>query len=355
MVLIKMILSNLPRIRLANLPTPLQELTNLTKRLEGPRIFIKRDDLTGLALGGNKTRKLEYLMGAAVKEGADYIVTGAGFQSNWCTQAAAAAHKVGMKVVLLKIGPEDGFDTEEYDGNHLLHYLIGAEIKVAKMENMQSMMDDTMEDLRSKGHKPVLLRAAGSTPMGVAGYMNAMLEIASQSVELGIKPDYLIHATGSGGTQAGLIIGSKAFSMETKIIGVTVGGRKKDEQSESVIQIINESKVNLGLDLEVTEEDVIVYDEYSGEGYGIINAEKAKAVKIAAEEEGLLIDPVYTACSMSCLIDLCKKGFFKPEDNVIFLHTGGSAALFPYKRPLKSYIEGKKPDWTIPSWSPAAG
>jgi 1-aminocyclopropane-1-carboxylate deaminase/D-cysteine desulfhydrase-like pyridoxal-dependent ACC family enzyme len=182
-----------------------------------------------------------------------------------------------------------------------------------------------------------------------------MLEIASQSVELGIKPDYLIHASGSGGTQAGLVIGSKAFSMNTKIIGVTTGGRNKDEQSESVTQIINESKLNLGLDLEITEEDVIVYDEYSGDGYGIINAVKAKAVKIAAEEEGLLIDPVYTACSMSCLIDLCKKGFFNPEDNVIFLHTGGSAALFPYKRPLKSLIEGKKPDWTIPSWSPAAG
>lgn len=352
-------LSELPRIRLANLPTPLQELKNLSRKLGGPRIFVKRDDLTGLAFGGNKTRKLEYLMAEALNQGADYIVTGAGFHSNWCTQAAAAAKKLGMNVFLVKSGPEDGYDPDEYDGNQLIHYLVGSEIKVSRPENfekLQKVMEDIMEELRSKGHKPYLLRAAGSTPPGVAGYLNAMLEIASQTVELGIKANYLIHASGSGGTQAGLIIGSKALSMDTKIIGVSTGGQKKEEQIMNITKIINESKNYLGLDnLELNENDVVVYDQYAGEGYGFITEEKAKAIKIVAETEGLLLDPVYTACSMSCLIDLCKKGFFTSDDNVIFLHTGGSAALFPYKNPLRSLIEGNKPDWLIPPWSPASG
>jgi len=348
-------LSTLPRVRLANLPTPLQELPNLSRTLKGPRIFVKRDDMTGLAFGGNKTRKLEYLMRDAIRYKADYLVTGAGFHSNWCTQAAAAARRLGMKIVLIKIGPKEGYDAEDYDGNHLLHFLQGAEIKVVKPENAQRVEQETVEQLKAAGHRPYLLTATGSTPRGVAGYINAMLELLQQSVELGMNIDYLVHATGSGGTQSGLIIGAKAFNTHIKIIGSTTGGRSKDQQIEHVSNLIDESLQFLQLDLRVTKEDIIVYDQYAGGGYGFITEGKAEAIKIVAEAEGLFLDPVYTASAMACLIDLCREGFFRPEDVVVFLHTGGSVALFPYKTPIKAYALGKALSWTVPPWSPLAG
>jgi len=241
-------LSSLPRVKLANLPTPLQELPNLSKALNGPRIFVKRDDMTGLAFGGNKTRKLEYLMSEVLEYKSDYIVTGAGFHSNWCTQTAAAARRLGMKVVLIKSGPQEGYDPEEYDGNHLLHFLQGAEIKVVRPEDGERAEQETMEELKAKGHKPYLLTATGSTPPGAAGYMNAMLELLGQAVASGIDIDYLVHATGSGGTQAGLIIGAKAFNTNVKVIGATTGSRSRDEQFEKVSDIIDGSLKLLDLD-----------------------------------------------------------------------------------------------------------
>lgn len=347
-------LSTLPRIRLANLPTPLQELPNLSKRLRGPRIFVKRDDLTGLAFGGNKTRKLEYLMADALKQGADYIVAGAGFHSNWCTQAAAAARRVGMNIVLIKSGPEDGYDPREYDGNHLLHFLMGAEIKVVRPEDARRVTEETVEELKAAGHRPYLLRAAGSTPPGVAGYVNCVLELLSQAVETGVDIDYIVHTTGSGGTQAGLVIGAKAFNTGIKVVASTSGSRPREVQTEKVSRLIDEALEFLELDLEITEDDVVVYDQYAGDGYGFMNEGKAGAIKMAAEAEGLLLDPVYTASSMACLIDLCERGFFKPGDVVVFIHTGGSAALFPYRGPLKAYALGEPPPWRIPPWSPSA-
>lgn len=347
-------LSVLPRVRLATLPTPLQELPNLSKALKGPRIFVKRDDMTGLAFGGNKTRKLEYLMPDALRYKADYIVTGAGFHSNWCTQTAAAARRLGMKIVLIKTGPKEGYDPKDYDGNHLLQFLQGAEIKVVKPENAQEVEQETMEQLRATRHRPYLLTATGSTPPGVAGYINTMLELLQQSVELGINIDYLVHATGSGGTQSGLIIGAKAFNTNVKIIGSTTGSLSKDQQIENISNIIDESLEFLQLDLEITEEEVIIYDQYAGDGYGFMTAGKGEAIKIVAETEGLFLDPVYTSSAMACLIDLCREGFFSPEDVVVFLHTGGSVALFPYKRPIKAYASGEIPSWTVPPWSPLA-
>ena len=344
----------LPRVRLANLPTPLQELPNLTRILKGPRIFVKRDDLTGLAFGGNKTRKLEYLMVDAVKQKANYIVTGAGFHSNWCTQTVAAARRLGMKIVLIKDGPKDGYDPEDYDGNHLLHFLMGAEIKIVRPENAQTMFEETMEELKAMGNLPYALTLTGSTPRGVAGYVNAMLELLSQAVEMGIKIDYLVHATGSGGTQAGLIIGAKALNTNIKVIGSTTGSSSRDQQIRKVSDLTEDSLQFLQLGLKIGEDDVNVYDEYAGAGYGFMTREKAEAVKIAAETEGLLLDPVYTASSMACLIGLSRQGFFKPDDVVVYLHTGGSTALFPYRGTLKAYASGKPFPWTIPPWSPSS-
>jgi 1-aminocyclopropane-1-carboxylate deaminase/D-cysteine desulfhydrase-like pyridoxal-dependent ACC family enzyme len=310
--------------------------------------------MTGLAFGGNKTRKLEYLMPDALRYKADYIVTGAGFHSNWCTQTAAAARRLGMKIVLIKTGPTEGYDPKDYDGNHLLHFLQDAEIKVVKPENVQEVEQETMEQLKATGNRPYLLTATGSTPPGVAGYINAVLELLQQSVELGINIDYLVHATGSGGTQSGLIIGAKAFNTNVKIIGSTTGSCSKDQQIENVSNIIDESMEFLQLDLEITEGDIIVYDQYAGDDYGFMTQGKAEAIKIVAETEGLFLDPVYTSSAMACLIDLCREGFFRPEGVVVFLHTGGSVALFPYKTPIKAYASGEALPWTIPPWSPLA-
>lgn len=345
-------LSVLPRVKFASLPTPLQELLNLSRALKGPRIYVKRDDMTGLAFGGNKTRKLKYLMGDVLRHKANYIVTGAGFQSNWCSQAAAAARRLGMKVVLIKTGPRDGYDAEDYDGNHLLHHLMGAEIKVARPESVQKVQDETMEELKAEGYRPYLLTAGGSTPLGVPGYVNCMLELVTQAVELGIDINYIIHATGGGGTQAGLVIGAKAFNTNIKVIGSTTGSRSKGETSKKVSNLIDESLNLLELDLTINEDDILVCDKYAGASYGIMTEGKAEAIKVVAETEGLYLDPVYTGSAMACLIDLCRQGFFKPDDTVVFLHTGGAAALFPYKIPLKDYILGEAFSWTVPPWSP---
>ncbi len=346
--------NTLPRVRLANLPTPLQEMPNLSKTLKGPRIFVKRDDMTGLAFGGNKTRKLEYLMADALRHEADYILTGAGFQSNWCTQTAAAACRLGMKIALIKSGPKDGYDSKDYDANHLLHYLPGADIQVARPENLQKVTEAKMEELKAKGHKPYLMTLAGSTPLGVAGYINAVLELLQQSAEQGIHIDYLITTSGSGGTQAGLVIGAKAFSTGMKIIASTNGSYSKKEQIDTVSQRIDDALEFLELDVKIAPEDIVVYDQYAGGGYGFIDEVKAEAITIAAQTEGLFIDPVYSCASMACLIDLCRQGFFKPDDVVVFLHTGGQAELFAYKTPLKDYMEGKPLSWTVPEWSPLA-
>jgi L-cysteate sulfo-lyase len=344
-------LNTLPRIRLANLPTPLQELPNLTKALKGPRIFVKRDDLTGLAFGGNKTRKLEYLMGEAVQQKADCIVTHAGFHSNWLTQAAAAARKLGMKIYMVKTGPHDGYDPDEYEGNHLLHFLTGADIKAVRPEKVAAAVEETAAELRAAGHRPFILREMGSTPPGVAGYVNFFMELSAQTADLGLNVDYLIHTTGAGGTQAGLIIGAKAFSTGIKIIGATSGSRTIAEQTPKVFNLIRESLKFLDMDAKVGMEDIVVYDNYA-DGYGYATEKKAEAVRMLAESEGLFLDPVYTASSMACLIDLCRKGFVKKDDVVVFLHTGGSAALFAYKEPLRAFGQGKKIPWTIPPWSP---
>ncbi|OGD57451.1 hypothetical protein A3K78_00840 [Candidatus Bathyarchaeota archaeon RBG_13_52_12] len=347
-------LGSLPRVRLANLPTPTQDMPNLSKKLGGPHIWIKRDDLTGVAFGGNKARKLEYLMGDAIAKKADMIITGAGFHSNWCTQTAAAARRLGLDIVLVKKGPRDNWEPAEWDGNHLLHELMGAEIKVVRPEKFNGAIEAEMDTRRKAGRIPYFIPIGGSVPLGAAGYVNAMLETFNQSSELGVDFDYLIHGTGSGGTQAGLVMGARALNTGTKIIGAAVDWKTKEEQQADVNRIIRDSHDVLGLEVEIPFSDIVVYNEYVGGGYGFISKEKAEAVKVLAETEGILIDPVYTATAMACLIDLCRKKKFKKSDNVLFLHSGGAVALFPYREPLKAYTKGKQFPWTIPDWSPQA-
>lgn len=341
-------IGKLPRARLANLPTPLEEMPTLTKRLGGPRLLIKRDDETGLGFGGNKTRKLEFIMAEAKYKGADVIVTGAGFQSNWCTQAAAAARKLGMEIVLIKRGPKDEYEPEEYDGNHLLHFILGADIRIRTPEHILKF-EDIAEELRKKGHTPYVIPHTGSTPQGAVGYANAMLELLSQANQRGVRIDYIVHATGSGGTQAGLVLGAKALNTGIEVLGILVNGAKNG-MAKRVSDLAGESARLLGMDLSVKPEEVTVFDQYVGKGYEVINEEVVEAIKLVAETEGIFLDPVYTGKAMAGLIDLVRKGHFTEKDAVVFLHTGGTPALFPYREPIKSIMETRRPPWTKPPW-----
>jgi L-cysteate sulfo-lyase len=352
--LIDMKLESLPRVRLANLPTPIQELHNLTKKLGGPRIWVKRDDLTGLAFGGNKARKLEYLMGEVLAKKCDYVVTNAGFHSNWCTQTASACRKLGLGIVLVKNGPTDRWEPSEWDGNHLLHKLMGAEIYVARPENVKAVVDDQMERLKKDGHRPYYMPLGGSVILGAAGYVNAMLEIMNQSQQIGVHFDYIIHCTGSGGTQAGLVIGAKALNSGCKIISVADDSSPIEEHIAKVKPIIKEARSVLDLEIDITNEDLTIYNDFGGGGYGFISKEKIDAIKTFAEMEGIFIDPVYTAPAAATMIDMIKQKKFKKSENVLFLHSGGSAALFAYKTPIKAHLQGKKLPWTVPDWSSQA-
>jgi D-cysteine desulfhydrase family pyridoxal phosphate-dependent enzyme len=343
-------IEKLPRLILANLPTPLQEMSNLSERLEGPKIFIKRDDQTGLAFGGNKTRKLEFLMADAKEKEADVVVAGIlGFQSNFLTQTAAAAKKVGMDVVLVKIGPKDKCDSKEYDGNHLLQFLLEAEIR-ASCSWDNSILQTISEELEEKNRKPYIIPYAGSTPLGTIGYVNAMIELSKQIIEKSLKIDYIIHATGSGGTQAGLVVGAKALDSNIKVLGVSVSKESKTI-SEGVLKLANDSAQLLNLDLTIWNKDVSVLRGYAKDGYGVIDEGKVEAIKLTAQTEGIFLDPVYTGSAMAGLIDLIQRGFFDKNDQIVFIHTGGTPALFPYKEPIRSFIMSREFSWRIPPWS----
>lgn len=342
----------LPKIDLVCAPTPLYELKNLSAELNGPRIFIKRDDLTGLAFGGNKVRKLEYLMADVVNSGSDYIVTGAFVQSNWCTAVAAAARKLGIGVVLVKEGP-DGYNPESCQGNHLLHLLLGAEMSVSSSKHVSEDREKAIKNLQGKGYRPYFLPVGGSNALGAFGYIDGTREIINQARDLGVHVDYLVHASGSGGTQAGTILGSKLFGDDLKVICASTGSRSSFETKKLVNGITQAAIDKFSLYVEVQDEDIEVYDKYVT-GYGYVTEEKIEAINLVSRTEGIFLDPVYSAAGMACLIDLARKGAFEKDSVVVFLHTGGQAALFSYSGPLTSAMLGAPLPWTIPPWHPAA-
>jgi D-cysteine desulfhydrase family pyridoxal phosphate-dependent enzyme len=343
-------LPQLPKSGIANLPTPLQELRNLSEFLGGPRILVKRDDLTGLGMGGNKVRKLDYLMPVVLESKSDCIVTGAYFQSNWCTAVCAAARKFGLDTVLVKRAPER-YEPEVYEGNHLLHVLLGARILTARANEDEKMKEQVVKQLVREGRKPFHIGVGGNSPEGLAGYINAMEELARQTRDMGINVDYVVHATGSGGTQAGSIIGTKLFGDEIKVICSTSGSRNREQLTGLVMGFIGEALRFFKLDTQISADDIRIYDNYAGT-YGSVNQGKMEAVKLLAEAEGLIIDPVYTASAMACLIDLCRKKFFRKGQTVVFVHTGGVAALFAYHAPIKAFGLGQPLPWTVPPWHP---
>ncbi|MBE0520592.1 D-cysteine desulfhydrase family protein, partial [Candidatus Bathyarchaeota archaeon] len=325
------VIEGLPRIKLANLPTPLEEMPRLSKLLGGPKIWIKRDDLTGLAFGGNKVRKLEFEMADAVKQGADVIVAGGVIQSNHALATTVAARRLGMKVVLLLRGEEP----QEYTGNLLLDHIFGAEIRFIQAEWHESaeITRNVVEELKGKGYTPYAVPF--SSPLGSVGYVNAVLELQEQAKRMNLKVDCLVHAAGSGGTQAGLIVGNKALETGIDVIGIATES-DDDWLLNTTTQIADECARLLHLDLTVTRDDVKILYDYVGEGYRILGEKLKETIKLVARTEGVLLDPVYTVKAVAGLIDMVKQGRFEKHENIVFLHTGGTPAIFAYKDELKS-------------------
>jgi len=325
-------LGHIPRVRLANLPTPLHEMPRLTKALKGPRLWIKRDDQTGLAIGGNKVRKAEFVIADALRKGADVIVTSGSTQSNHARTMSAAAARFGLKVVLVLRGREPS----EYDGNLLLDYLMGAELRFHDVDRAEipKIMEEVAEELRDKGRRPYIVPVGASYPVGALGYVNASLELLSQMNERGVKADYIVHAAGSGGTQAGLVLGNKALNTGVKVLSISIGP-PRDRLTRAAVEVANGAAKLLGLNLSVRPEDMRVIDEYVGGGYREVGREVVEAIKLVARMEGIILDPVYTGKAMAGLIDLIRKGYFNRDENVVFIHTGGIPGIFPYRNILR--------------------
>jgi len=310
------------------LPTPLIEASHLSAVLGGPRIFIKRDDLTGLGLGGNKIRKLEFLMADAKAKGADTIITTGGSQSNHALQTAAVARQLGMDVLLILgrgIHPE-------MQGNQLLNKLLDAKVRIIEntlMDKIDEVLNSAAEELRQRGHKPYIIPMGGTTPLGDVGYVNAALEIYQQLKDQGVDIQRIFVTDGTGGTHAGLVVGIKYLEMPCQLIGISVS-RNKDRLKSVVAGHAHEVVKLLGMEPSFSPDDITVYDDYIGEGYGIITDGCVEAIKLVAQTEGIFLDPVYTGKTMAGLIDFVRKGRLSSEDTVIFMHTGGQAALFVY-------------------------
>jgi len=319
-------LAALPRVPLAHLPTPLEELPRLSEALGGPRIFIKRDDLTGLALGGNKTRLLEFYLGDALAQKADVLVTGASVQSNLCRQTAAAAARYGLACVLLLRGAAGA----EVQGNLLLDHLFGAEIRPVEMEDLTGIWDvitRTAAELTATGRRAYAITTF--EPLAGAAYVDATIELDAQCSALGIAPTWIV-ASASGGTQAGLVLGAKVLETPWRVLGVTSIVWQDQPMSEKIADLATEAARLLGLDVTVAPADVLNSDRFVGPGYGIPTPEGLAAMRLMARTEGILLDPVYTSKAMAGLIDHIQRGLITASDTVVFLHTGGIPALFAY-------------------------
>jgi L-cysteate sulfo-lyase len=324
-------LARFPRVHLAHLPTPLEPMERLSAHLGGPRLWIKRDDCTGLSTGGNKTRKLEFLMGEAIALHADTIITQGATQSNHARQTAAAAAKLGMTCHVL-LEDRTGNHSADYtlNGNVLLDQLHGATIsKRPGGADMAAEMEILAAALRDKGKRPYVIPGGGSNPVGALGYVYCALELVHQANERDLKIDHVVLATGSAGTQAGFVTGLAALNAGIPVLGISVRA-PKDKQEANVFALAEKTADHIGAPGVVRRERVVANSDYVGAGYGMPTEGMRDAVKLAARLEGLLLDPVYTGKGFDGLVNHVRKGFFAKDSNVVFLHTGGSAGLFGY-------------------------
>ena len=332
-----MLLSRFPRVSLAHLPTPLEHLPRLSTELGGPQIYVKRDDCTGLATGGNKTRKLEFSMAAAVEHGADTIVTVGAVQSNHVRQTAAAACKLGMRCeVLLEHRIDDASDDYLHSGNVFLDTMFGANLReYPGGTDFDAALQDVAAEVAVTGGKPFIVPGGASDRVGALGYVNCALELIDQAVKRQLVIDHIVTATGSAGTQGGLIVGLKATHSGIPLLGIGVGA-PREPQEQKVFDLAVETADYIGAPGVVARDDVIANCDFIGEGYGQPTDSMNEAVLLMARLEGILVDPVYSGKALAGLIDLVRKGHFDAAENIVFLHTGGSAALFAYRDLLKT-------------------
>lgn len=330
-------IAKLPRVRLGFYPTPLTDAQHLSSTIGGPHIFIKREDLSGLAMGGNKARKLEFILGEAQKQGATRLISTASAQSNFCLQTAAAGRKLGMKssFALLK-GVHN-----EVQGNLLLQNVLDSDIEILEVGDMSLLrgsfiadkLNEIAEDKRAKGEKPYILLhnlPELAALLGIAGWVTVAEELNEQFEQMGLKVDYVVLANGGGGTQAGLELGARYLNAKWKVVGIPVLNKNETALNMTAEQV-NAGAEFLGMDVRVAPDDIELHDEYLGAGYGIPTADGLGAIRQVAQTEAIFLDPVYTSKAMAGLIGLARQGRFKPTDTVVFVHTGGIPALFAYQ------------------------
>jgi D-cysteine desulfhydrase family pyridoxal phosphate-dependent enzyme len=325
-----------PRYRLATLPTPLQFARRLTAELGGPRIYIKRDDLTGLAFGGNKTRKLEYLVADALLQDATHLITTGAVQSNHVRQTAAAAAAAGLASELVLVGAPDA----DLQGNYLLDRLLGGSTHIITPGTSPiDKMDELAADLHDQGKRPYVIPGGGSNAVGALGYVSAMLELNHQLWCDGVQATNLYHAAGSGGTQAGIVLGTALYGGSYTVTGVAVSGVAADKV-ERASTIVQQAAGLLGIRNPVAPEAVVVDDSQVGSGYGLATPECLEAIQLLAHTEGILLDPVYTAKAFAGLVADVRSGRLTRNETVIFLHTGGTPALFAKRVELGPLLAG---------------
>lgn len=311
------------RISIAHLPTPIDELPRLSKLLGGPRLLVKRDDQTGLAFGGNKTRKLEFLIAEAQTQDAKMLISAGAVQSNHCRQTAAAAARFGFKCVLVLTGEKP----EKPSANLLLDQLFGVEIVwVADRADRDRILGETYQAARAERKQPYLVPYGGSSTTGALGYVFAMDEFVRQNV----SADWIVFGTSSGGTHAGLMLGQRLFEYSGKVLGISID-EPEDQLRANVSRLASDTSELLGKRIVFTPDDVMANSQYCTAGYGVLTDAEREAVHLFAKHEGMLLDPVYTGRAAAGMIDLIRKGFFRKDETILFWNTGGQPALFADK------------------------
>lgn len=327
-------LEKLPRFALTQLPTPIESLPALSRELGGPSLLIKRDDQTGLALGGNKARKLEFLVGQALAQGADTLITVGAAQSNHCRQTAAAAAKAGLHCELILNGKRP----EVPNGNLLLDQLFGASEHWIERSERAAKLLVLSEELRAQGRKPYAITVGGSNGVGATGYVVAMIELMQQLRANGQRVDHILFGTSSGGTQAGIELGARITGYSGKLHGLSIDKNDPEhlEYEAEVAQIANACAEYIGSEVRLMKEDIKVVYGYRGEGYGVVGELEREAIRLMARREGIVLDPVYAGRAFGALVDLIRKGAFSKDETVLFWHTGGAPALFAYANELSA-------------------
>lgn len=325
--------NNLSRFKLAEYPTPIHFLKTLTTAFDGPDIYMKRDDLISLGMGGNKVRKLEFLIGEALEHRKDTLVTAGGIQSNHCRLTAASARRAGLDCHLVL----NGVPPDTPNGNLLLDNLFGAHIHYCDRKERDSMLYQVADELAENGKKPYVIPVGGSNSTGSVGYVDAMFELEIQLKEMNLTPDAIVFASSSGGTQAGLTLGAGITGFKGQVLGISIDQVKTGTASflPVLTRIVNETAKRIDSDIAMTESDFSLDCHYLGAGYAVPGDLEFDAIRDLARYEGILLGPVYTARAMGALLDMIQKNVFKKDQSVLFWHTGGTPELFAWAGDFK--------------------